>query len=91
MRRTSTWLAALSFGLAALFVTPSQAQAADSLERGPSLYVPDANPAAYRQALDLARAGQFLDAAGIVAMVNTPQAVWYGDQTPAQVERLIRG
>ncbi|MGW3413081.1 glycoside hydrolase family 6 protein [Streptomyces sp. NPDC000888] len=91
MRRTSTWLAALSFGLAALFVAPSQAQAADSLERGPSLYVPEANPAAYRQALDLARAGQFLDAAGIVAMVNTPQAVWYGDQTPAQVERLIRG
>ncbi|MFC9846601.1 glycoside hydrolase family 6 protein [Streptomyces sp. NPDC060223] len=92
MRRASTFLAAaLSLGLAAFALAPSEAQAADSLDRGPSLYVPDANPAAYRQALDLARAGRLLDAAGIVAMVNTPQAVWYGDQTPAQVERLIRG
>lgn len=89
MRRTSTWLAALSVGLASLFVAPS-AHAADSVDRGPSLYVPDANPAAYDQALELARAGQFLDAAGVLAMVNTPQAVWFGDQSPAQVERLIR-
>ncbi|MFI6492082.1 glycoside hydrolase family 6 protein [Streptomyces sp. NPDC050564] len=88
MRRASTWLAALSVGLAAVFVGPS-AQAAEPVDHGPSLYVPDANPAAYRQALELARAGQFLDAAGVLAMANTPQAVWYGDQSPAQVERLI--
>ncbi|MFD5625188.1 glycoside hydrolase family 6 protein [Streptomyces sp. NPDC127072] len=100
MRRTSAWLAALSLALAALCLAPAESRAAESLGRGStpseelghgaSLYVPDANPAAYRQAFELARAGQLLDAARIVAMVNTPQAVWYGDQTPAQVERLIR-
>ncbi|MGW3668496.1 glycoside hydrolase family 6 protein [Streptomyces sp. NPDC005141] len=89
-RRTSTWLAALSVGLAALFAAPA-AHAAGSTDHGPSLYVPEPNPAAYRQALDLARAGQYRDAAGLLTMVNTPQAVWFGDQTPAQVERLVRG
>jgi endoglucanase len=89
MRRAPTWLAALSVGLAALFAAPF-AHAADSVDHGPSLYVPDANPQAYTQAYELARAGQYLDAAGILSMVNTPQAVWYGDQSPAQVERLIR-
>ncbi|WP_435298318.1 glycoside hydrolase family 6 protein [Streptomyces sp. Tue6028] len=92
MRRAPTWLAALSLGLTALFAAPS-AQAADTAGpagRGPSLYVPDANPQAYRQAYELARQGKFLDAAGILAMVDTPQAVWFGDQTPAQVERMVR-
>ncbi|MCX4987687.1 MULTISPECIES: glycoside hydrolase family 6 protein [unclassified Streptomyces] len=89
-RRTSTWLAALSVGLAALFAAPP-AHAAESTDRGPSLYVPEPNPAAYRQAVDLARAGRYRDAAGLLTMVNTPQAVWFGDQTPAQVERLVRG
>ncbi|MET9900933.1 glycoside hydrolase family 6 protein [Streptomyces sp. NPDC006446] len=89
-RRTSTWLAALSVGLAALFAAPL-AHAAESTGRGPSLYVPEPNPAAYRQAVDLARAGRYRDAAGLLTMVNTPQAVWFGDQTPAQVERLVRG
>ncbi|MFD9461900.1 glycoside hydrolase family 6 protein [Streptomyces sp. NPDC060027] len=89
-RRTSTWLAALSVGLAALFAAPL-AHAAESTDRGPSLYVPEPNPAAYRQAVDLARTGRYRDAAGLLTMVNTPQAVWFGDQTPAQVERLVRG
>ncbi|MER5470623.1 glycoside hydrolase family 6 protein [Streptomyces sp. NPDC002685] len=92
-RRASTWLAALSVGLAALFAVPP-AHAADATapaDRGSSLYVPDPNPAAYQQALGLARAGRFRDVAGLLTMVNTPQAVWFGDQTPAQVERLVRG
>ncbi|MEW2040967.1 glycoside hydrolase family 6 protein, partial [Streptomyces sp. NPDC005534] len=91
-RRTPTWLAALSLSLAALFAVPPAhaAEASDAAGRGPALYVPDANPAAYRQALDLARAGRLRDAAGILTMVNTPQAVWFGDQTPAEVERQVR-
>ncbi|MGW1532114.1 glycoside hydrolase family 6 protein [Streptomyces aureus] len=94
-RRTPIWLAALSAGLAALLAVPpahaaGAAPAAGTAGRGPSLYVPDANPAAYRQALDLVRAGRARDAAGIVAMVNTPQAVWFGDQTPAEVEKEAR-
>ncbi|WP_405915788.1 glycoside hydrolase family 6 protein [Streptomyces sp. NBC_00728] len=88
-RRTPTWLAALSVGLAALFAVPP-AQAAQSADHGPALYVPDPNPAAYQQVLGLARAGRFRDAAGILAMVNTPQAVWFGDETPAEVERQVR-
>src|SRR5690348_7438566 len=88
-RRTPIWLAALSVGLAALFAAPP-APAAPPAGRGPSLYVPDANPAAYQQALGLARAGRLRDAAGILAMVNTPQAVWFGDQTPAEVEKEVR-
>lgn len=80
--------------LTALVPSPS-ARAADApagtARTGRSLYVPDANPAAHRQALELTRKGAFLDAARILAMVGTPQAVWYGDQTPAEVERLIRG
>ncbi|MFF1707653.1 glycoside hydrolase family 6 protein [Streptomyces sp. NPDC058252] len=90
MRRASTWLAALCVGLTALFGIPP-ARAADTIDHGPALYVPEANPKAYQQAIDLAHAGRFLDAAGVLAMVNTPQAVWFGDQSPAQVERLIRG
>jgi endoglucanase len=88
-RRTSIWSAALSLGLAALFAVPP-AHAAEPAGRGRSLYVPEPNPAAYRQVLSLARDGRFRDAAGILTMVNTPQAVWFGDQTPAQVERLVR-
>jgi endoglucanase len=88
-RRTSIWSAALALGLAALFAVPP-AHAAQPTGRGRSLYVPEPNPAAYQQVLSLARAGDLRDAAGILTMVNTPQAVWFGDQTPAQVERLVR-
>ncbi|MGW6215730.1 glycoside hydrolase family 6 protein [Streptomyces sp. NPDC055109] len=91
-RRTPTWLAAVSLGLTALLGVPP-AHAAETpgpAGHGPALYVPDANPAAYRQALDLAGAGRLRDAAGILTMVNTPQAVWFGDQTPAEVERQVR-
>ncbi|MER5227460.1 glycoside hydrolase family 6 protein [Streptomyces flaveus] len=99
MRRISTGLAALLVGLASLLSAPTAgaadvanvvADAADADRHRPGLYVPEANPAAYRQAFELARAGQLRDAAGILAMAHTPQAVWYGDQTPAQVERQIR-
>ena len=51
-RRTPTWLAAVSLGLTALLGVPS-AHAAETpgpAGHGPALYVPDANPAAYRQA-----------------------------------------
>ncbi|MBA2951717.1 glycoside hydrolase family 6 protein [Streptomyces himalayensis] len=95
-------LAALSAVLAAVLTGPVAAAPAAAAEpastaaepaaesRGPRLYVPDANPDAYLQALDLARDGRHREAAGIVAMANTPQAVWYGDQSPAEVEKLAR-
>lgn len=91
-RRTPTWLAAVSLGLTALLGAPPAhaAETPDPAGHGSALYVPDANPAAYRQALDLARTGRLRDAAGILTMVSTPQAVWFGDQTPAEVERQVR-
>ncbi|MGW1023596.1 glycoside hydrolase family 6 protein [Streptomyces sp. NPDC002577] len=73
---------------AAESATTATEQSAES--RGPHLYVPDANPDAYAQALDLVRAGRDREAAGIVAMAGTPQAVWFGDQSPAEVEGLAR-
>ncbi|MFD7504682.1 glycoside hydrolase family 6 protein [Streptomyces sp. NPDC059850] len=38
----------------------------------------------------LAWRGDYRAAAGLLAMVRTPQAVWYGDDTPAEVARLVR-
>ncbi|NGO48747.1 glycoside hydrolase family 6 protein [Streptomyces sp. YC419] len=99
MRRISTGLAALMVGLASLLSAPTAgaadvvdvvADAAEPERRRSGLYVPEANPAAYRQAFELARTGQLREAAGILTMAHTPQAVWYGDQTPTQVERQIR-
>ncbi|MGW2117740.1 glycoside hydrolase family 6 protein [Streptomyces zhihengii] len=79
---------------AALLTVPAAAagHAGDGAARPSAarLYTPPANPAAYDQALDLARSGRLADAAGIVAMAHTPQAVWYGDQSPAEVEESAR-
>ncbi|OAH12219.1 glycoside hydrolase family 6 protein [Streptomyces jeddahensis] len=88
----SVVLASLLTGPVATAAEPAPAAAESAAgSRGPRLYVPDANPDAYLQALDLVRAGRDREAAGIVAMANTPQAVWFGDQSPAEVERLARG
>ncbi|MGY0019537.1 glycoside hydrolase family 6 protein [Streptomyces sp. cg35] len=90
LRRASTVIAALSVALAVLLLGGPVAGAADSGAQASRLYVPDPNPDALRQVLGLVRAGQYRDAARITAMVATPQAVWFGDQSPAEVERLAR-
>jgi cellulase/cellobiase CelA1 len=93
VRRASTALAALSLALSAL-VVGGPAAAADEPVRdaphAPRLYTPDPNPDALRQILGLVRSGQYRDAARVTAMVATPQAVWFGDQSPAEVEKLTR-
>ncbi|SFE10165.1 endoglucanase [Actinacidiphila alni] len=80
--------------LAALAVAPAQATTAHRPggERRPpaALYTPPANADANRQIVDLLRHGKLRDAAGVLAMTLTPQAVWYGDGTPAQVESSVR-
>jgi len=58
--------------------------------RGMPLYVPPADRASYRQVTRLAWRGDYRTAAGLLAMVRTPQAVWYGDESPARVARLVR-
>ncbi|MFC9244800.1 glycoside hydrolase family 6 protein [Streptomyces sp. NPDC057136] len=97
MRSTATLLRAMPFALAATLLLAVPAAGADhpppgaaaprTEDTGTRLYTPDANPAAYEQALALVRDGHLRDAAGILAMVRTPHAVWYGDQSPAEVER----
>ncbi|MFI1978348.1 glycoside hydrolase family 6 protein [Streptomyces wedmorensis] len=94
-RRTAVRALALPLALAAALLTgppPAGAQAPVS-SRGSHesrLYTPKGNPDAYRQAAGLLRDGRYADAAGILAMVRTPQAVWFGDQPPAEVERQAR-
>ncbi|QLH27288.1 glycoside hydrolase family 6 protein [Streptomyces sp. Rer75] len=57
---------------------------------GSPLYVPPADRASYRQVTRLAWRGDYRTASGLLAMVRTPQAVWYGDESPARVARLVR-
>lgn len=100
MRSTATLLRAMPLALAAALLLAVPAAGADGSgssagtrpadDTGTRLYTPDANPDAYRQVRDLVRDGQLRDAAGILAMVHTPHAVWYGDQTPAEVEAEAR-
>jgi cellulase/cellobiase CelA1 len=86
--------AAATAALAALAVAPAHATTAhrggQDRQSPTALYTPPANPDANRQILDLLRHGQLRDAAGVLAMTRTPQAVWYGDGTPAEVESSVR-
>lgn len=54
------------------------------------LYVPPSDRDSYRQVTRLAWRGAYRDSVGLLSMVRTPQAVWYGDETPEQVERMVR-
>ncbi|MGW0548790.1 glycoside hydrolase family 6 protein [Streptomyces altiplanensis] len=54
------------------------------------LYVPDANPAAYRQADELDRGTQSREAAGLRAMARIPHAVWLAGRTPGEVRDETR-
>ncbi|MEU8707808.1 glycoside hydrolase family 6 protein [Streptomyces sp. NPDC048565] len=99
MRTGTTLLKALPLACtAALLLTaqtaaagpPDDARTAAATHAGSGgdrLYAPEANPGAYTQALDLLRHGKVRDAAGVVAMARTPHAVWFGDQSPADVEK----
>ncbi|WP_353945459.1 glycoside hydrolase family 6 protein [Streptomyces sp. HUAS MG91] len=89
LRRTATAVAALSVVLSGL-LAGGPAVAADTARHGARLYTPDPNPDGVRQALGLVRAGQYKDAAGVAAMLATPQAVWLDGRSPDEVERLVR-
>ncbi|WP_307841600.1 glycoside hydrolase family 6 protein [Streptomyces endocoffeicus] len=62
----------------------------DESSRVTRLYAPPPDRDSYRQVARLAWRGDFRDSAGLLSMVRTPHAVWYGDETPMQVSRLIR-
>lgn len=55
-----------------------------------ALYTPPANPDSRTQILDLLRHGQFKDAAGVLALTLTPQAVWFdGGTSPADTRAAV--
>ncbi|WP_308358078.1 glycoside hydrolase family 6 protein [Streptomyces sp. NEAU-Y11] len=58
--------------------------------RGNRLYTPPPERDPYRQVSQLAWRGESREARGILSMVRTPQAVWYGDESPEEVERTVR-
>ncbi|MFD7295353.1 glycoside hydrolase family 6 protein [Streptomyces sp. NPDC059897] len=95
MRRPLRRAAAAAAATLALLLAAPQALAAEpsagaGAGRDAGLYTPDPNPDAVRQIAGLVKAGQYRDAARITAMIATPQAVWFGDQSPAEVEKLAR-
>ncbi|MEV6126008.1 glycoside hydrolase family 6 protein [Streptomyces violaceusniger] len=77
-----------------LLISPVVSAAAreddDDSSRIARLYAPPPDRDSYRQVARLAWRGDFRDSAGLLAMVRTPHAVWYGDETPEQIERLVR-
>ncbi|MFZ3560613.1 glycoside hydrolase family 6 protein [Streptomyces sp. BH055] len=102
MRRPLSRAAAAAAATLALLLAAPQALAAEPSAQalaaepsapgghGAGLYTPDPDPDAVRQIAGLVKAGQYRDAARITAMIATPQAVWFGDQSPAEVEKLTR-
>lgn len=53
-------------------------------------YVPDPDPAAIKQVLNLAFQGKVEDALHILEMVETPQAVWFNGGTPKSIRQDVR-
>ncbi|WP_431041601.1 glycoside hydrolase family 6 protein [Streptomyces sp. P1-3] len=93
MRSRPRHLTAL-MAAAATAAVPLLSGAATRVEGPPQLgdllYTPPASEQAYEHLLTLVRRGAYRDAAGILGMVRTPHAVWYGDDPPEIVERQVR-
>ena len=53
-------------------------------------FVPDPDPGALKQVASLLRKRDLKGALQIAAMVTTPQAVWFTDGTPKQVEKAVK-
>lgn len=96
-RRTPLALAGLSALAPALILGPPAAATEDpaadlTIAAVTRLYAPRANPAAYRQAVELVGDRRMREAVGILAMVRTrtPHAVWLAGRTPHEVKRVTR-
>lgn len=77
----------LSSAAAVYAAAPGEPSRARALHR---LYTPPGATDSYRQVTRLVRYGEPDAAAGVLAMVRTPHAIWFGDETPEEVERLVR-
>src|SRR3954453_13832499 len=63
---------------------------APTLAAGTQFFTPPPDPGAVQQVSDLARQHRDADAALITGEVSTPQAVWFTDGTPQQVQKEVR-
>lgn len=77
----------LSSAAAVYAAAPGEPSRARALHH---LYTPPGATGSYRQVTRLVRYGDRDAAAGLLAMVRTPHAVWFGDESPEEVERLVR-
>ncbi|MGC3863862.1 glycoside hydrolase family 6 protein [Micromonospora chersina] len=87
-RRALTGLAAVAATLAAA-VPFSTAPAGAELRDGVTFYTPRPDHGAVTQIAELTAAGRYQEAAGLRAMVRTPQAVWVTGGSPAEVTRTV--
>lgn len=79
---------ALTIPLAA--ATPAVASVADPLPPGTRFFVPHIADGAQQQIARLTAKGDKADAALIRQEVSTPQAVWFTDGTPKEVQQQVR-
>ena len=90
-RRSNRGAAALmllaAFALAALFV--SVGASGGSVDPAAAFYVPKPDHGAISQIAQLSASGDRADAALIRMMIETPQAVWFTDGTPKQVQQDV--
>ncbi|MDT9692546.1 glycoside hydrolase family 6 protein [Streptomyces sp. P9(2023)] len=86
-------LASLALLAAALLPTTAGGAPPASFVAGPGpvrFHAPVPNPAALDQYRELRAGGDERTAAGLLAMVGAPHAVWLVDSTPAEAERAAR-
>jgi endoglucanase len=81
---------ACAIAVAAALSLPAAAGAHGGAGRSTRFYTPPPDPGGVRQAVELARTGHGADATRIARMITTPQAVWFTEGTPKQVERGVR-
>jgi endoglucanase len=89
--RTLSVAAATAALAAVTAAVPAHATAPGHHAAAPTtLFTPPANPDANAQILDLLKHRQLKDAAGLLAMTLTPQAVWFdGGTSPADTRKAV--
>src|SRR4051812_50035908 len=88
-------LAGALAGAALLTAAPGNAAAhhatpARGLSANTRQYVPSPDPDGVRQVAQLAHRHQLRDAALVAREITSPQAVWFTEGTPREVERAVR-
>jgi len=70
--------------------TESALSSGCKLDKETRFFIPPPDPGAVKQIAALIKARDLKNAARITAMVTTPQAVWFTDGTPKEVEKSVK-